>query len=310
VQRLLRSFDGIFELDHRVGDRALRELVVDMLRGIDANPLPDWGTPADRERLAEEAGPFVRFCYRPHLFPGMAEPLRLAHKLQFHLLPQELPPGAPVEVAAVLESYCHLSGDLFGWEVLRDGRFLMWILDVAGHGVRAGLCSAVVKLLVDRARGRSDVGALLGALNRSLYDCREPGHENLFATGFFLALDPDGGGVYGSAGHPPQLIRRRDGSLEELPSTSLPLGAFRDTAFPARTLRLEAGDALLLYTDGVIESSDEEGEPFGLGRLRTLFAEDFDAPEAMTARIYRVVGKRQDLTRLEDDITFFVARLP
>ena len=56
--------------------------------------------------------------------------------------------ATPVAIAAVLESYCHLSGDLFGWEARRDGKFLIWIVDMAGHGLRAGLASAILRTLV------------------------------------------------------------------------------------------------------------------------------------------------------------------
>ena len=78
------------------------------------------------------------FYYRPHLFPEMDPALRLGHRLQFDLLPRHLPEGSPLRIAAVLESYCHLSGDLLGWRLEEDELFL-WIADVSGHGVRAGL---------------------------------------------------------------------------------------------------------------------------------------------------------------------------
>jgi serine phosphatase RsbU (regulator of sigma subunit) len=80
--------------------------------------------------------------------------------------------------------------------------------------------------------------------------------------------------------------------------------------FTSAELELASGDALLLYTDGVIESAGPDEEPFGIDRLREVLSVPFEAPEEMTARIYRAVGRRQDLAQLHDDITFFVAALP
>lgn len=310
MEQLLESFDQIFDLDFRVGGEPLRKLVEEMLRQIEDHTAPDWGAEGDKYELIQGSGPLVQFFYRPHLFPGMDETLRAAHQLQFQLLPRELPAGAPVRIAAVLESYCHLSGDLFGWEELSGGGFLMWILDVAGHGVRAGICSALVKILVDHARRRRDLVGLLTTLNQTMNACVRDEHGNLFVTGFFWAMDRDGHTAYASGGHPPVLIRRRSGEVEAVTSGAPPIGILPDLDFRSEEIDLSSGDALLLYTDGLIESAGPDGEPFGIDRLRDVFAAPFDRPEEMTARLYRALSQNQDLALLDDDITFFVAALP
>ena len=171
MRRLLQQFESIFDLDHSIGGEPLRRHVDRVLTRIDAVDLPEFGLAGRSSELASRRGRFVSFYYRPHLFPGMDATLRLAHKLQFHLLPRELPPGAPLSIAAVLESYCHLSGDLFGWTSREDGRFLVWIVDLAGHGVSSGLCSAVLKILFDLRGGDGDAATLTGRINRDLCDC-------------------------------------------------------------------------------------------------------------------------------------------
>jgi sigma-B regulation protein RsbU (phosphoserine phosphatase) len=235
--------------------------------------------------------------------------LRLAHQLQFHLLPRSLPPSAPVEIAAVLESYCHLSGDVFGWEELRGGNFLIWIVDMAGHGVPSGLCAAVLKILIDRARERGHVERLAKEINDSFGASLRDRYSSLYATGLFLAVGADGRASYCSAGHPPALVRRREGAIEELASLSRPLGLIPGSAYESRELNLGVGDTLLLYTDGLVETKSRDGEELGLGRLREILEGNFDAPEAMTGSIYQEIASRQDLSRLEDDVTFLVARL-
>ena len=308
MRRLLTSFDRVFDGDHPVAGERLRDAMTAVLDAVEVGEMPEFGSEGDTEFVASKSDGFVRFNYRPHLFPGMDETLRLAHQLQFHLLPRDIPADAPVDVAAVLESYCHLSGDLFGWERLAEGRFLIWIADLAGHGIGAGLCAAVLKVLVARAKERGDVARLAAELDRDLHACKRPGYEALYATAFFMVFESDGSASYCSAGHPPALLRRDDGSIEKLEPTSMPIGLIPGQSFKAQNVTLQRGDALLLYTDGLIETTDKEGNMFGAERVHDLFAAPFQRPEEMTARIYGELSSRQDLPRLDDDVTFIVSR--
>lgn len=309
MQRLLQDFDAIFDLSYRIDDTLLGDLVETSIARLQQHALPDWGTPGPREEVTSDPGRFVNFLYRPHLFPGMDLKLRLAHKLQFYLLPRELPADAPASIAAVLESYCQLSGDLLGWEKLRCGKFLIWIVDMAGHGVRAGLASAMLKVLIDHVRDRSRVASLMGELNRTLSGCIRREHQGLFATAFFMAFDRNGSAVYGSAAHPPVLLRRSSGEIEELRALDRPIGLFSDTTYRSREVRLDPGDTVFLYTDGLVEATGRDGESFGLDRLRGLVGREFKNPEELTRAVYISVAERQDLDRLDDDVTFLAAKL-
>lgn len=308
MRRLLSYFERVFDPNYPVHGARLGDLLTDVLDGVSVEAMPEFGTEGDRYDVTSKDDRFVRFFYRPHLFPEMSDDLRLAHQLQFHLLPRTLPENAPVNVAAVLESYCHLSGDLFGWETLRDGKFLLWICDMAGHGVQSGLCAAVLKILIDRAEKRSRVADLVAELNHSLESCLQDPHGGLFATGFFLVVDPDGSASYCSAGHPPILLRRGEGAIEELGALGTPIGLIAESTFVARPLQLNTGDSMFLYTDGLVETTGRDGEELGLRRVRRLLAREFTAPEELTGSVYREIASRQDLGRLEDDITFLVAR--
>ena len=307
MRRLLEDFDALFDLTFRVGDTPLGELLERTVSGLD-QPSQDWGTEGQREEVFTESGRFISFYYRPHLFPGMDLNLRLAHELQYRLLPRELPPGFPVSIAAVLESYCHLSGDLFGWEKWRDDKFLIWIADMAGHGVRAGLASAVLRVLIDNLPQRSQISSFVSELNRILHDCIRPDHQGLYATVFVMTLDRDGQAVYCSAGHPPILLRRAEGGIEELDSLDLPVGLFGDTSYRSRELRLDREDCVLLYTDGLVEATGLDNEPFGRQRLRGLLEKNVGGPQELTEAIYREITSRQDIDKLEDDVTFLVVK--
>ena len=303
MRRLLEDFDDLFDLTYSIGDTPLGELLEQTVSGLD-QPSQNWGTEGQRKEIVSETGRFVSFYYRPHLFPGMDLKLRLAHELQYRLLPRELPPGSPVSIAAVLESYCHLSGDLFGWEMLRDGKLLIWIADMAGHGVRAGLASAVLRVLIGILPQRSQVNLFVSKLNRVFHDCIRPKHNSLYATVFVMTLDRDGHAVYCSAAHPPILVRRAEGEIEELASLDRPVGLFADTSYRSRELRLDTGACVLLYTDGLVEATGWDNEPFGRQRLRKLLVNNAAGPQELTKAIYHELTSRQDIDKLEDDVTF------
>ena len=306
--RLLENFDELFDLSYQVGDTALGELLERTLSELD-NPGQNWGAEGRREELFEESEHSVSFYYRPHLFPGMDLKLRLAHELQCRLLPRQLPQGSPASISSVLESYCHLSGDLFGWEMLDDGRFLIWIADMAGHGVRAGLASAVLRVLIDTLPRRNKIGPWVSDLNQALHDCLKPECSSLYATLFLMTLDSDGNAAYCSAAHPPVLLRRSSGEIEELVSLDRPVGLFGDTPYRTADFRLESEDCLLLYTDGLVEATGWDGEPFGCQRLRDLLVKKSADPRELTKSIYREITRRQDIDKLEDDVTFLALKL-
>lgn len=309
MRRLLDDFATLFDLDTVVAGDRLGDLVLGAIGELEDLALPDWGSAGPPGELRSVRGSSLDFHYAPHLFPGMETRLRLAHKLQFHMLPRSVPPDAPLSIAAVLESYCHLSGDLFGWETLADGQFLIWIVDVSGHGVRAGLASAILKVLVDHLHQRGHVDSLVAELNGTFGACLREDKGNLFATGFFLVLSGDGSASYASAGHPPMLVRRATGAIEELGSTGLPLGMFPDCRPSATRVGLDPGDMLLLYTDGVVETVGKDGELFGLDRVRTILVPDVDGPRSLTSDLYRAIADHQDMARLNDDVTFVAARM-
>lgn len=308
MRRLMNEFGKVFKLDHEIHGTPLGDLIEAAIEDAESRAAPDWGVAGSADRRAADLGDFVDFHYSPHLFPEMELALRLAHKLQFHLLPREVPPTSPLSIAAVLESYCHLSGDLFGWESLDDGRFLVWIVDLSGHGVQAGLASAVLKVIIRGMRRRSRVDKLAGELNDLFVGSLCDDRGSLFATGFFVAIDDDGDARYTSAGHPPMLVRRVGGGVQELPALAIPIGMFPGQRYEARDLRLEPGDTLLLYTDGVVEATDAAGIFFGLDRLRGFMEAEFDSPRAVTHALYREIAGFQDMDRLDDDVTFLAAR--
>jgi sigma-B regulation protein RsbU (phosphoserine phosphatase) len=217
------------------------------------------------------------------------------------------PPGGPVDVAAAFQpAEGFLAGDWYDVLAVGDGGAALAVVDVSGHGPRAGGLALQAKLLLCAAlREGMAPGAALGWLARHLDDTGEA-----FLTAFVAVLDgPQGIGAYASAGHPPALLVS-EGIAAPCDPTGPLLGPLPGT-WESVPFGLEPDDVLVVYTDGLIEARDDSGEEFGVERLRQALvgagqASPRDLVEAcMTAvRAFRHA-------RFEDDVTLVaLARSP
>jgi sigma-B regulation protein RsbU (phosphoserine phosphatase) len=238
----------------------------------------------------------------------MDEALRLGHAVQYNLLPRELPPGSPVEAAAVLESYCHLSGDMFGWDGSRDDEFTVWLLDVSGHGVRAGFAAVVMNLLL----AEIDLGLPLAELPSRLEDrfqaVRNPDDSLfLYATGVFVRIAGEGHTGYVSAGHQPLFLCRNDGPVQTFESTGMPIALITGNPWQLGEMRLSGGDTLLVYSDGLVEQRNDAGEFFGERCVIDVLRRG-GPPAAIADNLVQAAEDHHDLDRLDDDLGFIVLR--
>ena len=250
VDDLLRQLSKSFLLDEPIAGNRLGDLLAETIRDAGRRPLPDLGQAGDRYTVRRDVDEPLTFLYRPHLFPDMDEALRLGHAVQYHLLPRELPPDTPVDAGAVLESYCHLSGDLFGWRGESNGKLTLWLIDVSGHGVRAGFAAVVMKLLLAEMEPELPLTEIPRQLENRFQAARNPDDSMfLYATGAFLRIADDGGIDYVSAGHPPLLLCREDGSVESLDATGMPIGLISGNPWEERETRFAKGDTLLRATE-------------------------------------------------------------
>jgi sigma-B regulation protein RsbU (phosphoserine phosphatase) len=201
--------------------------------------------------------------------------LRTVGDIQRSLLPQELPAIAGFEVAAFYRTSARAGGDYYDFFPLEGGRWGLFIADVSGHGTPAAVLMAVTHAIAHAKPGtHAPPPALLTYLNRRLTASYT--HGGTFVTAFYAVLDPQARTLtYSAAGHnPPRLVRGgRVLPLNE--AGGLPLGIEGDAAFGEATASMEAGDLLLLYTDGITEAmaAPRPGTPrdlFGVSRLDRL----------------------------------------
>ena len=177
--------------------------------------------------------------------------------------------------------------------------------DATGKGMPAAIAaSASCSMLraVAQALGSSPPGEVLERVNETLVARIPP---NMFVTCFYAILDPHSASLsYANAGHDLPYLRRRGGGVaEELRARGMPLGLMPGMSYEEKETIVEAGEAGLFYSDGLVEAHNPKGEMFGFPRLRTLVAEHGEEPslgDSLLEELYSFVG---DGWEQEDDIT-------
>jgi PAS domain S-box-containing protein len=211
---------------------------------------------------------------------------------------------------------CHEACDLVGGdfhrlERLADGRLVVLVADVMGHGVAAALYTMQLASLWDHHR--ADLGwpgRMLGIFNKHLH--LMAGDAGFVATAVFTTYDPTSGDLcLARAGHPAPLIFRRDGGIDAVGKPQPALGMLPGLVYQECLARLEPGDDLLLFSDGAIEVTDAADRELGIEGLRQMVMEQRAADPGGT---FRVAVLEEQLLRysneihLPDDLTLLKLR--
>jgi len=206
--------------------------------------------------------------------------LEIGRNIQASFLPKVLPQPPGWEVAARLRPARQVGGDFYDAFELPGGTLVFLLADVCDKGVGAALFMAVFRSLIRVTAERiAAAGAPRAAIVRDTiapineFVTKTHGDANMFATVFAAVLDPATGAfAWLNAGHEPPVLRRADGSLSRLLPTGPAVGLLPGLAFEAREERLEAGDLLLVFSDGITEARNVGGALFGEERLLSLVA--------------------------------------
>jgi serine phosphatase RsbU (regulator of sigma subunit) len=222
-----------------------------------------------------------------------------------HLCAPRLVRHGDVEIASEIFAVRYLPGDFFTIEETSGGVILA-LGDVCGKGVSAGMWTpCLVGLLRAHAAASSDPQAIVTGVNREFCRMLAP------LTSLFIArLDPATGRLeYSRAGHPPAMLLRADDRLESLSEGGMLLGMAADATFTTGCVDLHAGDVLLAYTDGVLESRNTADQEFGSERIEAhLRLARSGSAEAV---LFSVLGAVQDFAAphaLIDDTSIVVVR--
>jgi PAS domain S-box-containing protein len=235
---------------------------------------------------------------------------RIAVELQRGLIPKRLPRVAGIELAAhydVAGIGAEVGGDWYDAFALRDGRLGVVLGDVAGRGIRAastmGQLRSVARAYALADGGERQPGEVLTLVNRYQLAL----DESELVTAVYAVFDPRAQAMaWTSAGHPPPLLRTAAGESRYLDGGN-PLMGVEDTRYETLRQRIGPGDALIFYTDGLVERRGESLD-VGLDRLkRAAGAGPADDPRALCAHVVRELVSPD--SQLHDDVTAVVVRL-
>jgi serine phosphatase RsbU (regulator of sigma subunit) len=234
--------------------------------------------------------------------------LKVARSIQQAALPKEVPTLEGWQIDPFYQPAREVGGDFYEIFELDDGRVGFAVGDATGKGVPAAfVMSATCALLGGVATGSgSSPGEVLSRVNEAVLTRIPP---NMFVTCYYAILDPESGRLtYANAGHDLPYLHRRNGEAEELRARGMPLGLMPGMGYEVKETILEAGEAALFYSDGLVEAHNPEGEMFGFPRLRELVAEhgeEGSLGEFLMEELYSFVEKGWDQ---EDDITLLTLR--
>jgi sigma-B regulation protein RsbU (phosphoserine phosphatase) len=231
-----------------------------------------------------------------------------ARRIQESLLPDAPPDFAGYDIAGQSRPAESVGGDLFDYLPLPDGRLGIAIADSSGHGLPAALLArdVVTGLRMGMGDG-TGLAAVVERLNRVIH---RAALATKFASLFYCEAGADGTLRYCNAGHNPPLLRRPRGFVE-LDRGGTVLGPIPTAHFESAETRLETGDTLLLYTDGVVDRENRRGEPYGTGRLRRVLRglAGADAKETVLTILSAVEAHAQGTPSGDDETVVAVRKL-
>jgi sigma-B regulation protein RsbU (phosphoserine phosphatase) len=244
----------------------------------------------------------------------MKRDLEIAREIQTWLVPSKAPEVAGADIAFASRPQNSVAGDYYDAfyptaSAAENGKLMLVIADVAGKSIPAALLMATLQASLRTIAGEgAPLGELVVRLNR--YASAHSLDGRRFTTAVLAEYEPANRRlVYVNAGHNPPILRRAGGEIEKLEAGGLPLGIDTGAAYDTAAVELKSGDALIFYTDGVVEAFNEKSEEFGNSRwieaIRAL--PDWNAAESLQFLMKRVddfVG----LTRQSDDVTCLVLR--
>jgi len=282
---------GVLYLDYRLEQRTITE---DDAR-LAANVARLVASKLETSRLREEALEKQK----------IDEELKTAYLVQSRLLPTHPPEVPGYRLGGKNLPVRTVSGDYYDFVLRKDGKLYFVVADVSGKGITAALVMAGLAMAFEIfTRGELSPSELLAELNRTLVPNTSP---SKFVTLFVGLLDPETGSIiYANAGHTPPLWIRK-GGVDRPQKSDMVIGLFADAEYHDQTLRLDPGDALALFTDGIIEAENHEEEELGSAPVKdSLKGLHGASPEKVIERLEEVVENHVQGRPLADDVTMIV----
>jgi len=237
-----------------------------------------------------------------------ARDMDIAREVQRKLFPQRMPPLDTLEYAGACIQARAVGGDYYDFLDLGAGRVGFVLADISGKGISAALLMANLQanLRSQYALALDDLAGLLRSVNHLLYESTAPNH---YATLFFAIYDDATRRFrYANCGHNPPMVMRTSGEIDRLQPTAPVIGLFDEWTCTVAETRIDAGDTLVIFTDGVTEATRGEDEEFGEERLCETIRTYADAPPSVLLGATVSAVKEFSGTSQSDDLTLVIAR--
>ncbi|MBR5760285.1 MAG: SpoIIE family protein phosphatase, partial [Thermoguttaceae bacterium] len=241
------------------------------------------------------------------------EELAVAQKIQAEALPdlaERFSEEDRFEVFGINRPMHRIGGDMYDFFFINDRRAMFYVADVSGHGVPAALVMMKTMALVKNlALSKKDIATVVTLTNEYLSE----NNSSMFVTGFFCVIDlKTGVTTYVNAGHNPPFLRRKGGKFEEIkPTVNLLLGIGNHAPYESAELKLEPGDELALYTDGITAATASDIDLFETSRaLEALNGVDENASAKTAAKkLFEAIDRFTDSAEPSDDQTLLLFKL-
>ncbi len=235
----------------------------------------------------------------------MEDELDVARTIQQDLLPSGLPSSGWFRAAGSSIASKQVGGDYFDVRAIGSDAFACVIADVSGKGVSAALLAALLQgAFLFASEGPVTIEDVMSRVNRFIAE-RAKGEK--YATVFYCTLNKGGELRWSNAGHPKPILLRGGTEFALLDSTGLPLGLLDVAEYETKTLQLEPGDKIVMFSDGLTEAESADGEFFDKTRFqKTLLAHAALGCKELHAKLVEAVEDFSEHAELSDDITMLV----
>jgi sigma-B regulation protein RsbU (phosphoserine phosphatase) len=251
----------------------------------------------------------------------MEDDLRMAREIQLAILPSKTlcleHAGHMLTTRHFYQSSDQIGGDYFTVLQPAPDRLGLFICDVMGHGVRSALITTMVSAMLQEAHDASlEPGRLLTSLNLGLQRILRSVGELIFVTAAYTVIDLSRNEIsYAQAGHPPAFLwRSKDGVSAPVPHSpeaeGPALGLIDDMVYVTANFAFSPGDALMMYTDGVVEATAADGTEFGMDRVQRAFDRAITTREPDVATCVAEAARGHAAqNHFSDDVCVLVAHL-
>jgi phosphoserine phosphatase RsbU/P len=248
----------------------------------------------------------ARLVVRERERQRMEQEIDIARGIQQALLPRDFRDYPHLAVAGCNFPCLSVGGDYFDVFPLDNKRTAFLIADVSGKGLGAALLTTMLQGALSGMTLGTDPSRVLNHVNRFLCDHSEVGR---YATMFFGVLDEEGNLDFINAGHPSPFLIRQGVAQEPFSEGSFPVGLVPEAEYTALKIKLEPGDTLVLFSDGVTEAMDPDEQMFGVPRLREVLTGRMECPlDQLEKCILEAVENFARGASQTDDLTLLIVR--